>query len=285
MKLIVISGRSGAGKSLTLNTLEDEGVRCIDNMPMDFLVELFRKLARGDSTLGDTVAVSLDVRNLGGSPGGRFDELLKLAQSAAVDLRTVFVDCDNHALLSRYAETRRTHPLSPSGKLSNDALEAERKMLADIRGRCDLILDTSRLNPHQCRQLVRKSLWPGSPELTLILQSFAFRKGLPINSDNVFDLRCLPNPHWLPELRKLDGRHPKVRKFLEGEKSCVAMLARIRDYLLEHLPLFQSAGYKYFTASLGCTGGMHRSVHAVEQLYTPLSDTEFPVVKHHRDLH
>ena len=286
MKLIVISGLSGAGKSLALHTLEDENVHCINNLPPNLLKHLIKQLADGDITLSDSVAISLDVRNLGGKQPAheQFDNICALVKEAGITLYTVFFDCDNATLLARYTETRHTHPMSTQTKTLLEALNTERELLAPVRERCDLIIDTSRLNPHQCAQLVRESLCSTHTGITVILQSFAFRKGVPLNSSNIFDLRCLPNPYWDHELRPLNGCDARVADFFGRSDLCTDILGRIHDYLHNCLPLFEHAFYKYFTASLGCTGGMHRSVYAVEQLHAMLTDDGFTVVKHHREL-
>lgn len=288
MQLIIMSGWSGAGKSLALNALEDENIHCIDNLPLTMLEHLIDSLT-GDAagaTFGDTVAISLDVRNLSKEqPVDRqFEEICETIKKADISLRTVFLDCDNATLATRYTETRHTHPLATETNSLLDALNTERDLLGSIKEYCDLVIDTSGLNPHQCARLVRESLCATQTRTVLVLQSFAFRKGAPLNSNSLFDMRCLPNPYWRDELRALDGRDERIAEFFEQSEQCTEMIRHIYNYLRGCLPCFERASSKYYTASVGCTGGRHRSVYTVERLHTMLSSDGLPMVKHHREL-
>lgn len=260
MRLIVISGLSGSGKSIALNVLEDSGYYCVDNLPAKLLIRLTQFLAQEGQR---RVAVSIDVRSgatLSELPG----YLLQLRQRG-IDLHLVFLDAKTDALVKRFSETRRRHPLAHEERTLPECIERERELLADIGGLGHRI-DTSDLNPNALRAWVKELLDLGASGLTLLFQSFGFKHGIPLDADMVFDVRCLPNPHYEPELRPLTGKDAPVIAFLESDANARSMLADIREYIEKWLPCFVRDNRSYLTVAIGCTGGRHRSVYFAENL-------------------
>ena len=274
MRLIVISGLSGSGKSIALNVLEDSGYYCVDNLPAKLLVGLTQFLAQEDQ---QRVAVSIDVRSgatLSELPG----YLLQLRQRG-IDLHLVFLDAKTDTLVKRFSETRRRHPLAHEERTLPECIERERELLADI-GDLGHRIDTSDLNPNILRAWVKDLLDLGESGLTLLFQSFGFKHGIPLDADMVFDVRCLPNPHYEPELRALNGKDAQVIAFLEADANARSMLADIRGYIEKWLPCFVRDNRSYLTVAIGCTGGQHRSVYIVEQLARRFADFGTALVRH-----
>ncbi len=277
MQLIIVSGLSGSGKSIALSTLEDCGYYCIDNLPVH-LIEPFVRESRLNL---DKTAISIDCRNLSGDVN-RFDEALRILKQFTIPYRILFLLASTQTLLNRYRETRRKHPLSHRAGLSlADAIERERKLLEPIATHADLVIDTTHTNIHQLRELVLTRLGEDNRQLVVCLTSFGFKRSIPLDADFVFDARCLPNPHWEPELRPLTGRDPEVANYLENLPETTQFLTQIETFLIAWLPRFQSRSY--LTIAIGCTGGRHRSVYLVEKLSQSFSGL-YSVVVRHRDL-
>lgn len=277
MQLVVISGLSGSGKSIVLNVLEDSGFYCVDNLPAKLLTGLIQFLDREGY---QRVAVSIDVRSgatLSELPG-HLDELRR----NGVEVYLGFLDAKTDTLVKRYSETRRRHPLANGARTLPESIQLERELLADL-AELGHHVDTSDLSPSTLRLWVKDLLDLGGTGFVLLFQSFGFKHGIPLDADMVFDVRCLPNPHYDPVLRPLTGRDPAVAAFLEADESAQAMLADIRGYVEKWLPCFVRDNRSYLTVAIGCTGGRHRSVYFAEQLAAYFRG-ESRVLVRHREL-
>jgi UPF0042 nucleotide-binding protein len=282
-KLVIVSGRSGSGKSTALHVLEDAGFYCIDNLPAALLPALFEQARRSGSGTVTRMAVSIDARNMAGNLAGIGEILRALPPDTVTEV--IYLDADDGALIKRFSETRRRHPLSNRETSLQEAIAAERALLAPIAALAALTIDTTQLSLHDLRDLVAKTVVaePGSGML-ILFESFGFKRGIPIDADLVFDLRCLPNPHWQPELRELTGLDAGVVDFLEGSQEVLDMLADITAYLDKWLPRFALSNRSYITVALGCTGGQHRSVYMCERLERHFRDRFTGVQVRHREL-
>jgi UPF0042 nucleotide-binding protein len=284
MQLVIISGRSGSGKSTALHLLEDEGYYCIDNLPVALLPELVNKLhiESGDEEERKRIAVCIDARNATRDLA-RFDEL-KSNLPSTVHLAVIYIDADDHTLLKRFSETRRRHPLSQHNISLSEAIEREKQLLDPIARNASLTINTNNLTVHDLRSLLKaRVVERKTAGLSILIQSFGFKRGIPVDSDMVFDLRSLPNPHWYPELRPFTGRDEPVREFLERQPDVLAMFHDISHYLTRWLPSFEQNNRAYVTVSLGCTGGQHRSVYMAERLTRLLSLHYDDVQVRHRE--
>jgi UPF0042 nucleotide-binding protein len=282
--LIVVSGMSGSGKSVALKTLEDLGFYCVDNLPADLLPGFVRSVAGGEGT-PEKLAVGIDVRNRN-SDLARIPEWLSAVGAMGLDPRLVFFDTEDTVLLRRYADTRRRHPLSHLGLVLADAISLERQVLKPLRQVADVVMDTSALNVHQLRRQVITEFGLGSDDsLSLLFESFAYRRGVPADADFVFDARVLPNPHWDPELRPLSGRDEAVRAYLERQADVGTYAGQVAAFLDAWLPRLRSDTRSYATVAFGCTGGRHRSVFLAERLAAHFRDRGWnEVAVHHREL-
>ena len=282
--LIVVSGMSGSGKSVALHTLEDLGFYCVDNLPAELLPEFVRSVARGEGAPAK-LAVGLDVRNR--HDLARIPEWLSAVGAMGLEPKLVFFDAADATLLKRYADTRRRHPLGHRGRALADAIALERQMLKPLRSIADSVVDTSGFNVHQMRRHVITEFAIGDDSgLSLLFESFAYRRGVPTDADFVFDARVLPNPHWDPQLRPLSGRDQGVREFLEAQADVDAYVAQVSGFLDAWLPRMQSDHTRsYVTVAFGCTGGRHRSVYLAEKLAGFARDRGWPeVAVYHREL-
>lgn len=278
MRLVIISGRSGSGKTSALNILEDVGFTCIDNLPAGLLPNLITQLETQSNPGQLNLAVGIDARNLVGDLG-KIPDILNNIASGGVDVNVIFLNAKNSDLLRRYSETRRKHPLSSDAVSLKEAIELEKTMLAPIHGIADRSIDTSGLSLHQLRDLVKSIVVPGNPDhMSVLFESFGFKKGIPTDSDFIFDVRCLPNPYWKQELRSQTGLDPGVIEFLESQVEVASMLADIIGFLTRWIPSFQANNRSYLTISIGCTGGQHRSVYFANRLCEHFSK-EYPLVK------
>jgi len=284
MHFIIVSGLSGSGKSVALDTLEDHGVHCVDNLPPTMLLEYAQGLMRPDSPYPKQTAIGMDARNLPEALEG-LPETLEQLRQMSFNVTVVFLDADNDTLIQRFNDTRRRHPLAQRTDTLREAVQCERECLAPIAESADLRLDTSRTNVHELRSLLRERLNLDEVPVSVLLQSFAYRRGVPSDSDFVFDSRCLPNPHWVEELRPKNGTDPAVRDYLRSQTQAIDMLESIYRFLQRWLPSFLEASRHYLNISIGCTGGQHRSVYLVEQLAERLGDNEhMHLTVRHRDL-
>ena len=281
MRLIIVSGLSGSGKSVALATLEDSGFYCIDNLPVDLLDAFGRHIA---DTADDTdYAVGIDARNRPMSLS-RFPGILDALADQGIQTEIVFLDADDATLLKRFSETRRRHPLSGPDMPLNEAIRGERERLLPLNERADLTVNTSRTTLHELRRIIRTRLAESGNHLSVQLESFGYKHGTPTDADFVFDSRCLPNPHWQPELRPLTGRDAAVSAFLTDSPLVSRYLSQIRTFMDDWLPVFEAENRSYLTVGVGCTGGQHRSVYLVEALASHLRSQNIGVTVRHREL-
>ena len=281
--LIVLTGMSGGGKTVALRALEDLEFYCVDNLPSALLPQLVNAVVEGNGNKHRRIAVGVDVRNRGADFAHMPTVLSELA-AAGVQVHLIFLDCRDEILIKRYSETRRRHPLAMRGLSLADAIAEERKLLRPLMAIAERVIDSSELNVHQLRRLVAKGYAQAIEGLTLMFQSFAFRRGLPLDADFVFDARCLPNPHWHPHLRPLSGKDAPVREFLDSEPLVGEYFSDTARWLDAWLPRFEQDDRSYLTISVGCTGGRHRSVYLVEKLAAYYRDRREGVLTFHREL-
>jgi UPF0042 nucleotide-binding protein len=280
--LILVSGLSGSGKSTALGALEDLGYYCADNLPAALLKE-FAEHIRSDPGLYRRVALGVDARSRGPALTA-IPEWMDELTAAGIDCELLFLAAEPSILLQRFSETRRRHPLTSDENALPAAIDKEQILLQGLRQRADWVMDTSHTNIHQLRRQVWKWAGERGDAMTLVLESFAFKRGVPQDVDFLFDARCLPNPHWVDELRTKTGLDDEVSKWLEQDPSAEAMFDDIRRFLAAWLPRFENAQRSYVTVGIGCTGGRHRSVYLVKRLQQALAESFPQVLVHHRDL-
>lgn len=282
--LIVLTGMSGGGKTVALRALEDLEFYCVDNLPSVLLPQLVDAATSGDRRgRPRRIAVGVDVRNRG-TDFTHMPTVLSELAAAGVQVHLIFLDCRDEVLIKRYSETRRRHPLAIRGVSLADAIVEERKLLRPLMAIAEKVIDSSELNVHQLRRLVATGYAQATEGLTLMFQSFAFRRGLPLDADFVFDARCLPNPHWQAHLRPLSGKDAAVREFLDAEPLVGEYFTDTARWLDAWLPRFEQDDRSYVTISIGCTGGRHRSVYLVEKLAAYYRDRREGVLTFHREL-
>ena len=283
-KLIVVSGLSGSGKSIALNVLEDIGYNAIDNLPVSLFETLASDLSLQSHEAYRRTAIGIDAR-IPGAELSKVPALVRQLSERGVDCEIVFLEADSDILIRRFSETRRRHPLTDELNNLEAAIDKERQLLAPLRDAARLHIDTSRTTLHELREIIRSRVAERtSGELSLMLQSFGFKHGMPRNADFVFDLRCLPNPHWHPELRPLTGRDRAVADFLEQDNKVNAMFEQISNFLGHWVPCFEGEGRSYLTIAIGCTGGQHRSVYMTERLKRYFEGLGRPCLCTHREL-
>ncbi|ROO29392.1 RNase adapter RapZ [Salinisphaera japonica] len=281
MRLTVVSGLAGAGKSVALNMLEDLGYYCIDNLPLGLLGEVSAETLHRQGLDFDRLAVGVDARAREAEIG-HFAERIDTLRAAGIDLHVLYLYADEKTILRRYSETRRRHPLTGDNRTLVDAVAADIALTRPIAEKADVSIDTSRLNIHQLRDLVRNEVEGRvAGELAILVQSFGFKYGLPPAVDFVFDVRCLPNPHWVPELRALTGRDQPVIDHLDAQPALPEMRDHIAGFLTRWLPDFAAQDRTYITVAIGCTGGKHRSVYLAEAVAACLrADNDHVLVRH-----
>ncbi|MGN6226605.1 RNase adapter RapZ [Dyella sp.] len=282
--LVVLTGMSGGGKTVALRALEDLEFYCVDNLPASLLPRLVNAVLedRGGQRM-TRIAVGVDARNREHDIEIMPSVLSELA-AAGVQVHLIFLDCRDEVLIKRYSETRRRHPLAMRNVSLADAIAAERRLLRPLMGIAEKVIDSSALNVHQLRRLVATDYARATEGLTVMFQSFAFKRGLPLDADFVFDARCLPNPHWQPQLRPLSGKDAPVRDFLDADPLVGEYFADTVRWLEAWLPRFEADDRSYVTISIGCTGGRHRSVYLVEQLAAHFRARRGGVLTFHREL-
>ncbi|MEN9630462.1 MAG: hypothetical protein RJA10_3690 [Pseudomonadota bacterium] len=278
-EVILITGISGSGKSVALHALEDAGYFCVDNLPPELLRD-FVKLEHERFTR--SVAVAVDVRTAASLPN--LVPLIDELRGEGVQVRPIFLDASTDALVRRFSETRRPHPLTAPSESDNaraliEAIELERALLSDLR-EISTVIDTSQLRPALLRSWVRALVGARESALTLVFESFAFKHGVPLDADYVFDMRVLPNPYYVRELRPLTGRDAPVANYLDAQPEAGEMLEQIRTFLTRWLPNFEDDQRSYLTVAIGCTGGQHRSVYAVEWLSRHFQGRYATLVRH-----
>ena len=284
MRLVVISGHSGSGKTSALNILEDAGYSCIDNLPASLLQNLISQLSKGPALRGKKLAVGIDARNLLGDLS-TIAAILKKIRAEGVQVDVIFMYARRPDLVRRYSETRRKHPLSTNGISLMEAIELEDSLLAPIAKITNQKVDTTGLSQNQLRGLIKKIVERDNVNyMSILFESFGFKRGLPENSDFIFDVRCLPNPYWKTELRHKTGLEPAVIQFLEAQVEVAAMLADIIGFLDRWIPKFHENNRSYLTISIGCTGGQHRSVYMANRLYMHYFELQNDVQVGHKEL-
>ncbi|GGB83647.1 nucleotide-binding protein [Marinobacterium zhoushanense] len=284
MKLVVISGRSGSGKSTALQALEDVGFYCIDNLPARLLPELIEQML-GDPEHPDQLAVSIDARNLVSNLHAFPGIITSLSARDDLSCEILYLDAAEPTLIKRYSATRRKHPLSDSQAGLQEAIGYERILLEGIASLADIRVDTTRLSLYELRDTIKLRIAQRSEQtLSLQFESFGFKHGVPLDVDFTFDVRMLPNPYWVPELRQFTGRETEVIEFLQRSPEVDDMIADIRDFLERWIPHFQRNNRSYVTIGIGCTGGQHRSVYIAEQLAGHFSQLMDNVHVRHREL-
>ena len=285
MRIIIVSGLSGSGKSVALNTLEDEGFYCVDNLPGVMLPALVDTITNSKDRNVSKLAVGIDARGESESIRNFLDIVANLKQSREVDVEVLFLDTNRNTLIRRFSETRRKHPLSSTDTPLMTAIRHETAMLTGIRDHADLVIDTSVLNLHQLRELITSQLVrKESSGPALLFQSFGFKHGIPAITDFIFDVRCLPNPYWETNLRALSGLEQPVVQFLEEYDSVGKMYEDIRAFIETWYPVFSQENRAYLTVSIGCTGGRHRSVYLANRLTAHFRQETGNVSARHRDM-
>ncbi|MEZ9060145.1 RNase adapter RapZ [Vibrio pelagius] len=265
MRLIVVSGQSGAGKSVALRVLEDLGYYCVDNLPVNLLGNFVESVKE----INQNVAVSIDIRNLPKEPHLVTEILAQLEDAANIDVSVLFLDASKQTLLKRYSETRRIHPLSlGDDKLSlEQAINLEKQLLSPLADQADILIDSSNCNLYELSEQVRlKVEGKEKQELIIVFQSFGFKYGLPSDADYVFDVRFLPNPHWEPDLRPLTGLDAPIHSFLEKHQEVIELKQQIQGFVEQWLPMLEKNNRSYLTVAIGCTGGKHRSVYLTQKI-------------------
>ena len=261
MELIIISGRSGSGKSVALRALEDIGYYCIDNLPLALFSQSIEILKNNQ----EAVAISLDIRNIPESPVMLEQVLQQLPPN--IKVKIIFLDCERSVLIRRYSDSRRLHPLSVKNMTLEAAIDIERELLEPLFQHADLVIDTTHISTHELAEKLRQFLRGKSEtELNIVFESFGFKYGIPLDADYVFDVRFLPNPHWDPQLRPMTGLDEPVIDFLNRHNDVHNFIYTTRNYIETWLPLLEQNNRSYLTIAIGCTGGKHRSVYIAQQL-------------------
>ncbi|MEH6822747.1 MAG: RNase adapter RapZ [Motiliproteus sp.] len=284
MRLVILSGRSGSGKSTALQALEDLGFYCIDNLPVGLLPALVEQILHQPMEDKSGIAISIDARNtpLG---LGQFPNIFERLIKPPITCDILYLDATPITLLKRFSETRRRHPLSNDDKGLTQAIELERALLEPIANLADLTIDTTRLSLYELRDIIKlRVAGRSNQKLALQFQSFGFKHGVPLDADLVYDVRCLPNPYWEPNLRQYTGRDQPVIDYLRQQALVTEMQSDICRFIEKWLPEFQRNNRSYLTVCIGCTGGQHRSVYLAEQLTGHFKKSMDNVLVQHREL-
>lgn len=284
MRLIIVSGLSGSGKSVALHVLEDLGYYCVDNMPAALLKSVIEEVTSDGDESTQLLALGVDARNrqedLESLP-----RLLRELKQQEIQTELLFLQSSDDVLLKRYSESRRRHPLAEHGTALRAAIDKERELMSVIINAADLIIDTSRTSVYELADTIRERVDRRSQQsLSVLIESFGFKNGIPADADFVFDMRCLPNPYWTVELRGLTGRDKEVSDFLDAQDAFVRMFEDILGFLRRWIPEYDDVHRSYLTVAIGCTGGQHRSVYMTEKLAGALRDMHDPVLARHNEL-
>ncbi|GAA6139172.1 RNase adapter RapZ [Arenicella sp. 4NH20-0111] len=282
-KFFIISGTSGSGKTIALQVLEDLGFYCIDNLPASLVPEMAARVL-GNNTKDHNCAFSIDSRNQ--DIIGDLEDSFNSLKAFNIETRIIFLDADDDTLLKRYSETRRKHPLSDENTSLSEAIHKERDLLKYLQRSADCRIDTASTTPHELRKLIKDETAVISERgLTLLFQSFGFKYGGPTDADFIFDVRCLPNPHWQPELKALTGLDRPVADFLDTQPLCTDMYLDIKNFVETWLPHFIQDNRNYITVGIGCTGGQHRSVYLTQKLKQHFANNEaIHTLARHREM-
>ena len=284
MRLIIVSGLSGSGKTVALHVLEDLGYYCIDNLPAGLLKAVVDEISAGPGQIGSGLAVGIDARNrrqdLESLP-----QLIEEFRQQQIQTDVLFVLADTEVLLKRYSETRRRHPLAEHGAELRAAIDEEREVLSGVINSADLIIDTSRTSVYELADTIRERVNGRTPaSLSVLIESFGYKHGIPADADFVFDMRCLPNPYWDLNLRHLTGLDEQVVRFLGAQESVAVMHADILAFLQHWIPEYRASNRAFLTVAIGCTGGQHRSVYMAEKLAESLRGVEDHVSTRHKEI-
>lgn len=283
-RLIIVSGLSGAGKTVVLNSLEDLSYYTIDNLPISLLNELISQFSNNDNNLANLIAIGIDARN-SRSELAFLPERIRALTEKNVSSELIYIDANDEVLTKRFSETRRKHPLSSDTVSLLDAIHQEREFILEVAEAADLRIDTSHMQLNELRDIVRERIAKRDKAiLSLQIISFGYKNGIPKDSDYVFDLRCLPNPYWKKHLRRFCGKDQPIIDFLSKEKNVIDMLHDIEHFLDRWIPRFDADNRSYLSIACGCTGGQHRSVYIAEQLVKKFEAQGKPVIIRHRDL-
>jgi RNase adapter protein RapZ len=283
IKLQIVTGMSGSGKTIALHTLEDMGYYCIDNLPVSILEAVALHLTDEPEAIFTKTAVGIDARS-------QPSQIPKLAQQVAsmrkqgLDCTMLFLDAQTDTLIKRFSETRRKHPLTDEQHSLDEAIRHERELLEPLSSNADLLIDTTHTTQHELRDLIRSRISGSNGKASILFESFGFKHGVPRDADFVFDVRCLPNPHWQAELRPYTGLDMPVANFLAANNDTHEMLAGLIHFFDRWIPTFEADGRSYLTIAIGCTGGQHRSVYLVDQLTRHFKAREMQVMSRHREL-
>ena len=284
MRLVIISGVSGSGKSVALHVLEDLGFYCIDNIPVPLLKPFVDEIVWRKDPAFESVGIGLDARSRP-SDLAEVPTLVQNLRDGGLAVEIIFLQADNKVLLSRFSETRRKHPLSDENTSLEEAIAKERALLSPIINSAELVIDTTRMSVYALREQIRERVAPRAPgTLSIMIESFGYKNGLPANADFVFDVRCLPNPYWEPQLRPLSGKDAPVRAFLDSAPTVQRMVDDIVAFLEEWIPRYQDFQRSYLTVAIGCTGGMHRSVYVAEAVAKRLAGKHKNIRSHHNEV-
>jgi UPF0042 nucleotide-binding protein len=284
MRLIVVSGMSGSGKTVALHHLEDLGFYCIDNVPAALLASSVEQIAATEDPVYANLAIGIDARNRAADLA-RLPQVVMDLRARGVRCEVLFLQTNDDMLLKRYGETRRKHPLSAAGLSLREAIERERELLGPIIASAELIIDTTRTSIYELRDIIRRRVGGhDQPGLSILVESFGFKHGIPADADFVFDLRCLPNPYWDQALRPLTGQDSRVIAFLDAQPAFQRMFADIAAFLERWIPEYVDFNRNYLTVAIGCTGGQHRSVYMADRLAARLSAAYPQVLTRHTAL-
>ncbi|MFZ8927891.1 MAG: RNase adapter RapZ [Gammaproteobacteria bacterium] len=284
MKLIVISGRSGSGKSTCLHVLEDIGYYCVDNIPASMLGTLTERISKDLDPEFQQVAVSIDARNVS-KDLEQFPAIFEQLENSEIERQIIFLDANDNTLLKRFSETRRKHPLTSKDIGLMEAIKKERELLAPIIMLANLTIDTSSLSLHKLRDTVKNRFYDcDTAGMAVQFQSFGYKHGVPADADIVFDVRCLPNPYWVIQLRGLTGLQQEVIEYMDGQEEVQEMLGDISSFLKKWLPKFDANNRSYITIAIGCTGGQHRSVYLCEKLKSHFESKTMSVQVRHKEI-
>lgn len=284
MRLVIVSGLSGSGKTVALHQFEDLGFYCIDNVPAALLATVIEQIIATSDPMYDNLAIGIDARNRAADLA-RLPEVLLDIRGRGIGCEVIFLHAEDDVLLKRYGETRRKHPLSAAGFSLREAIDRERTLLGPIIASAELIIDTTRTSIYELREIVRRRIGGHDQTgLSILIESFGYKHGIPADADFVFDLRCLPNPYWDMGLRPLTGRDARVIAFLDAAPSVQRMYDSILSFLEGWIPEYVDFNRNYLTVALGCTGGQHRSVYMAEKIATALARRWPHVMTRHNEL-
>jgi len=283
-QLVIVTGLSGAGKTVVLRSLEDMEFYCVDNLPVNMLQQLADNIVR-DIEFYPKVAVGIDIRSKNQDLTA-FNDLIASIDQSQLMVKIIFLSADKKTILKRYSETRRRHPLSTEqhNYSLTEAIKLESELMNNFKLNADLIIDTTQLKIQQLKQQIWQIMSQPNDHVSVIVKSFAFKRGVPFDADFVFDARCLPNPYWQPELRALTGEDKAVKNFLKKEKIVQEYLSDLSYFTKKWINQFEANDRSYITIAIGCTGGQHRSVYLVEALHEFLEKKMIKNMLQHREL-